>query len=360
MNSNIRLKDFLTPAWLLIVVGLVFGAYIGLYQMFVGHVINAGQSVILTTPLIAYIVLALTSTGILLTLSYGILKNNEAVMAQSRYLLILSFAVLLGGFASLATELGSLVNFIWAFLTPNVKSPLWMISMIYTVINILLVAGIALSLMSKGARPGRVWAWISLVVGGTAALIMGAEFGMAFARPDFQGAFASVLLPTAGLMMGMGLVVAMQRDARLADKLNPYFRQLAALFAVLMIAGMAYHWKDNTPTLIGWVNPLMIVLFFAIAILGGLAPRITALVGLVGGYWALHTYIITGQLFVLGPRVVWDGQIAEYSFFHIGEIGTLVLGVALAAALYNLGRIFLLESKEPVRGSARQASTATA
>ncbi|MGY6554836.1 MAG: polysulfide reductase [Wenzhouxiangella sp.] len=360
MNSNISLKDFLTPTWLLIIIGLAFGAYIGLYQMFIGHIIGAGQSVILTTPLIAYIVLALTSTGILLTLSYGILKNNEAIMAQSRYLLILSFAVLLGGFAALATELGSLVNFIWAFLTPNLKSPLWMISMIYTAINILLVAGIALSLMSKGARPGRVWAWISLIVGGTAALIMGAEFGMAFARPDYQGAFASVLLPTAGLMMGTGLVVAMQRDVRLAEKLSPYFRQLAALFAVLMIASVAYAWKDNNPNLIGWVNPLMVVLFFAVAIVGGMVPRIAALVGLVGGYWALHTYIITGQLLVLGPRQVWDGEIAEYSFFQIGEIGTLVLGVALAAALYNLGRIFLLGSGEPARRPARQASVAPA
>lgn len=344
MNSNISLKDFLTPTWLLIAVGLAFGAYIGLNQMFLGHVINAGQSVILTTPLIAYIVLALTSTGILLTLCYGILKENQAVIAQSRYLLILSFAVLLGGFAALATELGSLVNFIYAFITPNLKSPLWMISMIYTVINVVLIAGIVLSLSSNGARPGRVWAWLGLIVGGTAALIMGAEFGMAFSRPDYQGAFASILLPTAGLMMGIGLVVAMQRDEALAARINPYFRQLAGFFAVLMIASVAYNYKDNTQSLIGWVNPLMVVLFIAVALAGGIVPRITALVGLLGGYWALHSYIITGQLTVLGPRQVWDGQIAEYSFFHLGEIGTLVLGIALAAALYNLGRILLLES----------------
>lgn len=353
MNTNVSIKDFLTPAWALIIVGLVVGGGVGLYEMFFSHVLATTQVVTLTTPLIIYISMALASTGISLMLGYGLLTGKQSIIANTRYLLILDIAVLMGGFTALATELGSLLNLVWTFLSPNPASPIWWMSIFYTIkLGILFIKLIREILGMHGAID-RPLAVVTMVVAGAAAMTIGSVFGTVIARPDFQGTYASVLLVLLAPTAGAALVVFMGRGSELVAKVGPVFRHLAVLAAVLLAVQWVYETRSTVEGLLGWVNPLMVVLFALAAALGGMAPRIAGALGLLGTYWVCYGFIITGQLASLGPQQAWYGEVTSFTP-NLAELLIIVLGLAVAGALYQLGRIFLLEDRQ---GSGQAAAT---
>jgi len=344
MNSNVTLKDFMTPVWGLIVLGLIIGGGVGLYEMFGSHILATTQVVVFTTPLVVYIWLALASTGISLLLAYGLLAGNGLIQRYTRYLLVLDIAVLLGGFAALATELGSLLNMIYILLSPNPLSPIWWMGTFYSIKLTLLFVKLALDLMGKHGPLDRPLAWATMVVAAGAAMTIGAVFGTMIARPDYQGAFASILLVTLAPASGIALIVLLRRSAELADWLIPVARQLAGLIAVMLLLQWIYEARATTVGLIGWVNPLMLVLFAAAALAGGIASRISAALVMIGSFWVLYGFIITGQLVVQGPMQGWYGAVTSFAP-NLAEIAILVLGVSVAAAVYHLGRLFLLEGE---------------
>ena len=341
MNSNIGLKDFMTPAWALIIVGLIVGGSVGLYEMFFSHVFATTQAVTLTTPLIIYIAMALASTGISLLLAYGLLTGKSWIVANTRYLLILDIAVLMGGFTALATELGSILNLVWTFLSPNPASPIWWMSIFYTIKLAILFVKLVLDVLDIHGSFDKPLAALTLVVSAAAAMTIGAVFGTVIARPDYQGTFASVLLVLLAPTAGTALLVVMNRGRELVAAVLPVFRQLAVLAAVLLLVQWIYESRSTVEGLLGWVNPLMLVVFALAAVLGGMVPRIAGLLGLVGIYWVCHGFIITGQLSILGPQQVWYGEVTSFTP-NAAEVAIIVLGLSVAGALYLLGRTFLL------------------
>ena len=345
MNSKVTLKDFMTPVWGLIVLGLIIGGGVGLYEIFVRHVLATTQVVVFTTPLVVYIWLALASTGISLLLAYGLLAGNELIKRHTRYLLVLDIAVLLGGFAALATELGSLLNMVYILLSPNPVSPIWWMGTFYSIKLALLFVKLVLDLMDKHGPLDKPLAWATMVVAAGAAMTIGAVFGTMVARPDYQGAFASILLVTLAPASGAALVVLLRRNAELADRLIPVARQLAGLIAVMLLLQWIFESRATTAGLIGWVNPLMLVLFAAAALAGGIASRISAALVMIGSFWVLYGFIITGQLVVQGPMVGWYGKVTSFAP-NLAEVAILVLGISVAAAVYQLGRVLLLERGE--------------
>jgi hypothetical protein len=342
MNGNISIKDFMTPAWGLIVLGLIIGGSVGLYEVFVGHVLATTQVVVFTTPLVVYIWLALASTGISLILAYGLLAGNELILRNTRYLLVLDIAVLLGGFVALGTELGSILNMVHMAISPNFSSPIFWMGVFYSVKLVLLFVKLVLDIRGVHGPLDRPLAWLTLLVAAAAAMTIGAVFGTMIARPDYRGAFASLLLVTIAPASGTALVVMLRRNAELAEKLAPVFRQLAGLVAVMLFLQWIYELRATTEGLIGWVNPLMFVLFAAAALAGVAASRVAGAVVMAASFWVLYSFIITGQLAVQGPMIGWYGEVTSFAP-NLAEIAILVLGVSVAAAVYHLGRLFLLE-----------------
>lgn len=342
MNRNVNMKDFLTPAWALIIVGLVVGGSVGLYEMFFGHVLATTQVVVFTTPLIIYIAMALASTGISLMLGYGLLTGKQSIIANTRYLLILDIAVLMGGFTALATELGSLLNLMWTFLSPNPASPIWWMSIFYTIKLGILFLKLVLDLLEIHGPLDKPLAAITVVVAGAAAMTIGSVFGTVIARPDFQGTYASVLLVLLAPTAGTALVVVMNRGQALVASVLPVFRQLAVLVTVLLLVQWIYEARSTVEGMLGWVNPLMLVVFALAALLGSIVPRVAGVLGLVGTYWVCYGFIIAGQLSVLGAQQVWYGAVTSFTP-NVAELTIIALGLAVAGALYQLGRIFLLD-----------------
>jgi len=81
----------------------------------------------------------------------------------------------------------------------------------------------------------------------------------------------------------------------------------------------------------------MIVPFAAVALFGGRVPRTAAALIAVAILWIELVFVITGQSASLGPMTAWYGTVQAY-LPNLAEIGILVLGIAVAAALFQLGR----------------------
>ena len=342
INTNVRLSDFIGLRWALIAVGLVIGGGVGLYEYFVGHLLATSNVIVWTTPLITYWFLALSSTGISMLLAYGMLAGNHKVTDHTRYLLVLDLALLLGGFTALAAELGSIPNMIYIMLSPNPMSPIWWMGNFYSVKLVLVAIKLVRELMGVHGKVDRPLAWATLAVSAAAAMTIGAALGTAIGRPDYQGVFTSLLILSIALISGPAWLVMLRRNTELAMHVNGVTRQIAGVVAVLLLLNLIYDLRATTEGLQGWVHPVMPLLFAAAAIAGGAVPRIAGAMMLLGSFWVLFTSTITGQLWVLGAMTSFHGEIASFSL-NFGEIGTFVLGMAVAAAFYNLGKVFLLE-----------------
>lgn len=354
INTKVSRSDFITPQWALIALGLVIGGGVGLYEMFVGHVLATTQVVVWTTPLVTYIFLALASTGVSLLLAYGMLAGDHKIAEHTRYLLVLDLALLLGGFTALGIELGSIFNMVYIMLSPNPSSPIWWMGNLYTVKLLLVVVKLLRDLLGAHSAIDKPLSWATLGFAAAAALTIGGVFGTAIGRPDYQGIFTSLLMFVIALASGSAWIVLLRRNRELVSHINGITRQLAGLLAVFLLANLIYDVRTTAEGLLGWVNPAMPVLFAVAAIAGGAAPRIAAALTVVGCFWVLFSFIIVGQLWVLGASTSFFGELASFSP-NLAEAGALLLGLSVAAALYNLGRVFLLDHGADTQDSARAA-----
>ncbi|MFN2334401.1 MAG: polysulfide reductase, partial [Wenzhouxiangellaceae bacterium] len=313
INTNVGLSDFLTLRWALIVVGLIIGGSVGLYEMFVGHILATSNVVVWTTPLITYWFLALSSTGISILLAYGMLAGNQKVTDHTRYLLVLDLALLIGGFIALATELGSIINMINIALSPNPMSPIWWMGNFYSAKLVLVAIKLVRELMGVHGSVDKPIAWATLLISAAAAMTIGAAVGTAIGRPDFQGVFSSLLMLGVAMAAGLAWIVVLKRNSELAEHINGISRQLAGLVALFLLLNLIYDARATSEGLIGWVNPLMPLLFAATAIAGGAAPRISAALTLVGSFWVLFSFVISGQLWVFGANTSFYGEVVSFT-----------------------------------------------
>ncbi len=346
MNSTVSLKHFLTPTWLLIVVGLVVGGAVGLYEIFVGHSFATNSALVWTLPLVTYIYLALMSTGVSIIIAYGLLARKSAILERMRALLIVAIGLLMGAFTALATELGSILNMVWILLSPNPLSPIWWMGALYSVELVLLIVKLVMDLMGRHGPLDRPLAWATLAVASAAAMMIGAVFGTVIGRADYVGMYTSLFTLPVALLAGVAVVILTQPQGRMTEMLTTAFRQLAVLWIILLGLKLFYDAHSSVQALQGWVDIWTILAFVFIALFAGMAPRILAALGLVAALWVAYNFVITGQLVSLGPNATWFGEVQTY-LPNLPELAIFVLGVAVAAALIKLGYQYLLPGQAP-------------
>ena len=351
IKTDIRLADFLTLRWALMAAGLAVGGGVGLYEMFVGHLLATNHVLVWTTPLITYIFLALASSGISMLLAYGLLRDDRVVVARTRDLLVLDLALLLGGFTALATELGSIVNMIYLLLSPNPSSPIWWMGNLYTVKLILVAAKLYRDVDDRHGAWDVPLAWATLAIAGAATLTLGAVFGTAIARPDYAGVFASVLMFALALTSGFAWLAVLRRDAGLAERVRAPARQLAGLMAAILVVKYIYDARATTEGLIGWVDLAVPILFALAALIAGAVPRIAGSITLIACFGTLAGFVIDGQRWVFGANTSFFGDVVTFAP-NLAEAATLVLGLSVAAAIYNLGKMVLLDGTQAVADGA--------
>ncbi len=333
-----QMRNFFTPTWAVTGIGLLFGVYFAIGELLVGGSLATNNSVIWTLPLVTYIFLALMSTGVSIVLGYGALTRRGEIIGQQRSLLILAISLLIGGFVALGTELGSPLHLFWLVFSPNLTSPIWYMGTLYAIELVLLLVKLFMDLRGQHGRIDESLTWAAVVVAVAAALMLGAVFGTVTARADFQGLHASILTLTAALVSGAAVIVLTQPSGGLPQVLIGALRGFSALMTILLTLRWSYEVHSSVVDLQGWVELWMIAPFALVALFGGRLPRSSALLVAVASLWVELAFVITGQIVSLGPMATWYGAAAQAYRPNIAEVGILVLGIAVAAALFQLGR----------------------
>jgi len=345
-----QLRNFFTPTWAVIAAGLLFGAYFAIGELAVGGRFATNNGMIWTLPLVTYIFLALMSTGVSIMLCYGILTQREEIIRQQRALLILSASLLIGGFVALGTELGSPLHLFWLVFSPNLTSPIWYMGTLYSIELVLLLIKLFRDLQGHHGRIDQTLTWATLGVAVAAALMLGAVFGTVTGRVDFHGLHASILTLTAALASGAAVVVLTRQPLGGLPQMHmSALRVFSALMAILLTLRWGYEGHSSVVDLRGWVEVWMIAPFAAVALFGGRLPRSAAALIAVAILWVELAFVITGQMVSLGPLTTWYGAVQEYRP-NLAEVGILVLGIAVAAALFQLGRQAWLGSSAQAEG----------
>ncbi|MEA3410814.1 MAG: hypothetical protein U9R74_04660 [Pseudomonadota bacterium] len=114
-------------------------------------------------------------------------------------------------------------------------------------------------------------------------------------------------------------------------------RGFSALMAVFLALRCGYETQSSAVDLQGWVEGWMILPFAVVAFFGARLPRSAAALIVAATLWVEWAFVITGQEVSLGAMATWYGAVQSYQP-NLAEVGILVLGIAVAAALFQLGR----------------------
>ncbi|WP_019614355.1 hypothetical protein [Psychromonas ossibalaenae] len=316
------------------VAGLLFGGYFASMEWFVGPSYVANDGLFWTLPLVAYIFLALTSTGISILMTAGELLDNKAVKAHKLSLLTAALSLLIGAFAALATEMGSPFHVIWLLFSPNLSSPIWWMGTLYAVE--LLLLGFKYYLLLRG-RPSNSEQWLTsaaLCVAVAAALVLGSVFGTAVGRTGYQGADASVLTLLCALASGLSLAPLLFKEQAREVLLLPGRRLLAGL-AVFLLTLYLYSARSTVLADIAWVQLWMPLLLLASMLVYKAKPAVSALIALPTLLLVELFFVIQGQLQVLGPKQTWLGAVQSY-LPNTAEIAILIFGCSVAYLCFFL------------------------
>ena len=113
--------------------------------------------------------------------------------------------------------------------------------------------------------------------------------------------------------------------------------------AIVLALRWGYEAHSSVVDLKGWVEGWMIVPYVIVALFGESMPRTAAGLIAVASLWVQLAFVIAGQMVSLGPMAAWHGAVQTYHP-NLAEFGILVHGIAVAAALFQLGRQMWLPS----------------
>lgn len=322
------------PLLALSVAGLLFGGYFAFEELIVGPAFATNDGLVWTLPLVTYIFLALTSTGVSILVAGGELLGNAAIKAHKSTLLLAALSLLVGAFAALSTEMGSPLHVIWLLLSPNLSSPIWWMGTLYSIELALL----AIKLLGGSSARGLTIA--TLVVALAAAIVLGSVFGTVVARDGFYGIDASLLTLLCAMASGLSLAPLLMSATDRSALLLPG-RLLLGLLALLLVVKYVYLARSGLATEVAWVGWWMPVLLL-LALIGYQAvPAISALIALPVLLLIELAFVVQGQLQVLGPKQSWLGMVQNYAP-NMAEIGILVFGCSVAyLCFYLLSRMLL-------------------
>ncbi|EOW9398006.1 hypothetical protein ACXAJL_001977 [Vibrio cholerae] len=314
--------------------GLVFGGFFAIEEWFIQPSFSTNDAMIWTLPLISYIFLALSSTGVSIVYAYGSLKQIEGIEANKLPLIGLALGLLVGAFASLATEMGSPLHVFWLVFSPNLLSPIWWMGTLYSIELLLLFIKLTMILFDKHSSLDTFLTYATLIVAVTASLVLGSVFGTVIGREGYSGIDASLLTFISALSSGVAMILLMSKN-----EINDYYlnaaRWMFGLLTMFVTIKWVYLARAHVLEEPQWL-PIVSVLGVALAwLLVKTLPKISASLLLASVFSIELAFVIQGQNYVLGPKNTWFGTSINYSP-NIAEIGILVFGVSIAVIAYNV------------------------
>ncbi len=318
-------------------------------------------------PVAAYVFLAIGSTGLTMVAALALVFGQKAFYPVAKRCVWLAIAMLIGGFASLALELGHPFRLLWAIpLSGQFSSPLVWMGIFY------LVALVAMALKFQRLHngdwdsPGSKKIGQAAMVGEMLAIFtMGLAFGMMFMRPFWYNGLAPVNFLIAAAVAGVGLAILVSylaygfrqeaMPAALRSLLSGAMPGLfAATLGLLLIVTAAraitglwtnadgaevFHWTTGSPWFHlalwgGVVLPLILMLSPSMRGQAGVQMGAAAL-AVLGVAIDRYQYVIGGQVVPLF-KGEWIPEFIPY-VPSMTEWLVALLGLSLAAAIYAWG-----------------------
>jgi len=313
-------------------VGLLFGGYFAIEEWFIEPSFATNDAMIWTLPLVAYIFLALSSTGVSIVLTSGELLNHKVIKANKPALLLAAISLLIGAFASLATELGSFLHVFWLLLTPNLSSPIWWMGTLYS-IELALLGMKFYALVSQRQFSFERWLSVgTLCVAVCASLVLGSVFGTAIGRAAFSGVDASVLMLLCALASGLCVAPMLISQQQREQLLFPA-RLVLGVLALFLLVKYVYLARSSVMAEVSWTALWMPVLLLVALVAAKTSSAITTVIAMPVLLLVELSFVIQGQVHVLGPKQSWFGALLQYQP-NGAELGILAFGCSVAYLCY--------------------------
>jgi Ni/Fe-hydrogenase subunit HybB-like protein len=359
-----------------------------------GHVaFNArSETVAWGLPIITYVFLVLTSTGLTFIASMALLFGFDDFYPVAKRCIWLAVAALLSGFSSLALELGHPFRMIWTLPTGlQYVSPMFWMGVFYSIYLLFLLLKfwrIAIGDWDSGlSRALGVASFVSVVV---AHATLGLVFGMMSMRPAWYSDLMPVYFLVTAALSGAAFAVffnylaygfdrsAMPAGLRAltsASRLPNVFATLIGVALIMVLSrAITGYWTnlDGMQAVRESVGSPMfqfelwacLVLPFVLMI----APRtqiaqrwqiVASALVIVGLFIGRYEYVVTGQRVPLF-KGAWIPGLAEYTP-SLAEWSIALTAFALVFFLYALGeKLFDLAAAPQTPASARAAHMQTA
>ena len=357
----------------ILVIGLLIGIWGAATLLINGHVtIGTSDQMPWGIFVPGYIFFVAASAGcVIVSLGYALgIKKLELVMKRA---VLLGIVTLLSGGLLIILDLGSPLTSIRFFLSPNIQSPMWWLSIFYLMYLILLIVEFYLIHKHKVRQIQVVG-----VLAGLAAIAvhstLGGLFGLAAVRTYFESAFSPIYFILIAVIIGTALLlfttILQYKVTRkeMSPELHSIVLSLAKFLGVMVgIAIFFTIWKDLTgirstieTTALAYEHLLVTWWYWVIVLLMGLIIPIILLLKrgtkklsvilvasalvLIGMFTARVEFTIGGEIVAIIQNLQHlQSPLGSYSPTFV-EIAVIILAFALAAFLYTLGaRKFAIE-----------------
>ena len=372
--ANEKSSSWSFYGWItILVIGLLIGIWGAATLLINGHVtIGTSDQMPWGIFVPGYIFFVAASAGcVIVSLGYALgIKKLEFVMKRA---VLLGIVTLLAGGLLIILDLGSPLTSIRFFISPNLQSPMWWLSIFYLLYLILLIVEFYLIHKHKVRQIQVVG-----VLAGLAAIAvhstLGGLFGLAAVRTYFESAFSPIYFILIAVIIGTALLlfttILQYKVTRkeMSPELHSIVLSLAKFLGVMVgIAIFFTIWKDLTgirstieTTALSYEHLLVTWWYWVIVLLMGLIIPIILL--LKRGTRKLNVILVASSLvligmftarieFAIGGEIVAIIQNLQHLQSPLGsysptfvEIAVEILAFALAAFLYTLGaRKFAIE-----------------
>jgi len=372
--ANEKSSSWSFYGWItILVIGLLIGIWGAATLLINGHVtIGTSDQMPWGIFVPGYIFFVAASAGcVIVSLGYALgIKKLEFVMKRA---VLLGIVTLLAGGLLIILDLGSPLTSIRFFISPNIQSPMWWLSIFYLMYLILLIIEFYLIHKHKVRQIQVVG-----VLAGLAAIAvhstLGGLFGLAAVRTYFESAFSPIYFILIAVIIGTALLlfttILQYKVTRkeMSPELHSIVLSLAKFLGVMVgIAIFFTIWKDLTgirstieTTALAYEHLLVTWWYWVIVLLMGLIIPIILLLKrgtkklsvilvasslvLIGMFTARIEFTIGGEIVAIIQNLQHlQSPLGSYSPTFV-EIAVVILAFALAAFLYTLGaRKFALE-----------------
>jgi len=350
----------------LLVIGLLIGIWGTATLLIVGHsAMGTSDQVPWGIFVSTYVFFVAASAGcVIVALGYALgIKWLELVMKRAIFLAIVT--LLVGGLL-IILDLGSPLTSIRFYISPNLQSPMWWLSVFYLLYLILLIIELVLIHKHRAKQIKLVGIFAGLMAIAVHSTL-GGLFGFASVRTYFAGAISPIYYMLVAVAIGMAMLLAIiivehkVTKREMSPELHKAVLNLATFLGVIVGVAIFFTiWKDITgarstieTTKLAYDHILTTWWYWVLVILVGLLtpiflllnPRtrktngilIASILLLIGVGAARWEFVFGGEIVVLVQNLQHlQTPLASYSPTLV-EIAVAIFAFAIGATMYTIG-----------------------